>query len=183
MENTIMTEKIARRGVATPVSFEPDVLGKLSVLDVMNKEAIILSAENPVNEVKAWLLAHNSTAHDFIVVDKKGDYMGTCKLGDLYNNGQLQKLGDIVRPSALMVAGNTSLRLAAELMAKHNAELVPVASAENNIIGSLSYKEIIAAYGLHNNEADKTSLSISLKRQRLKIMSKGRRLINKDSNA
>ena len=82
-----------------------------------------------------------------------------------------------------MITDNTSLRLAAELMAKHNAELVPVTSAENKIIGSLSYKEIIAAYRLHNNEADKTSLSISLKRQRLKIMSKGRRLINKHSGA
>ncbi|QEC77063.1 chloride channel protein [Mucilaginibacter ginsenosidivorax] len=185
MENTIMTEKIARRGVATPVSFEPDVLSKLSVFDVMNKDAIVLSADNPVSEVKAWLLAHNSAAHDFIVVDKKGDYIGTFKLGDMYNTSQVQKLnlGDIVHPSALMLTGNTTLRLAAELMAKHEAELVPVTSAENKIIGSLSYKEIIAAYGLHNNEADKTSLSISLKRQRLKIMSKGRKLMNKDSDA
>lgn len=183
MENTIMTEKIARRGVATPVSFEPDVLGKLSVLDVINKDGIILSAENTINEVKAWLLAHSADAHDFMVVDKKGDYLGTAKLTDLYNNNQTDKLklADIVHPSALMINSNTSLRVAAELMVKHDTELAPITSADNKIIGSLSNKEIMAAYGLHNNEADKTALSISLKRQRLKIMAKGRKLINNNS--
>ncbi|WP_184548410.1 chloride channel protein [Mucilaginibacter sp. FT3.2] len=183
MENTIMTEKIARRGVATPVSFEPDVLGKLSVLDVVNKNSIILNAETAVDEVKALLQTSTSDAHDFVVIDKKGDYIGTVKLTDLYNNNLANKLtlADIVHPSALTINSTTSLRIAAELMASHDAELVPVTSADNKIIGSLSYKEIIAAYGLHNNEADKTALSISLKRQRLKIMVKGRKLINNNS--
>jgi len=67
-------------------------------------------------------------------------------------------------------------------MAKHNAKLVPVTSAENKIIGSLSCKEIITAYKLHNNEADKTSLFISLKRQLLKVLSNGRKLMNKGSD-
>jgi hypothetical protein len=66
-------------------------------------------------------------------------------------------------------------------MAKHSAELVAVTSAENTIIGSLSCKEIIAAYGLHNNEADETAQSISLKRQRLKVLSKGRKLMNSNT--
>jgi CIC family chloride channel protein len=35
MENTIMTEKIARRGVRTPHSYEPDMLEKLTVGEIM----------------------------------------------------------------------------------------------------------------------------------------------------
>jgi CBS domain-containing protein len=180
MENTIMTEKIARRGVVTPVSFEPDVLNKLSVVDVMNKDLVILNAQNTISEVKATLLAHSTNTHDFIVVDKKGNYTGTANLADIYNDTLADKLtlANIVHPSTLTINSNTSLRQAAELMAKHSAELVAVTSAENTIIGSLSCKEIITAYGLHNSEADETAQPISLKRQRLKVLSKGRKLMN-----
>lgn len=183
MENTIMTEKIARRGVVTPVSFEPDVLSKLSVVDVMNKDLVILNAQNTVSEVKATLLAYSTNTHDFIVVDKKGNYTGTANLADIYNDTLADKLtlANIVHPSTLTINSNTSLRQAAELMAKHSAGLVAVTSAENTIIGSLSCKEIIAAYGLHNNEADETAQPISLKRQRLKVLSKGRKLMNSNT--
>ncbi|HEY6160300.1 MAG TPA: chloride channel protein, partial [Bacteroidia bacterium] len=38
MKNTIMTEKIARRGVRTPHSYEPDILEKISVSDILPDE-------------------------------------------------------------------------------------------------------------------------------------------------
>jgi CIC family chloride channel protein len=180
MENTIMTEKIARRGVATPVSFEPDVLCKLSLAEVMNKDAIILSAENLIREVKERLLANKPSVNDFIVVDNKGVFMGTVKLADIYNNEQGNKLtlGNIINSPELVINSETTLRHAVELMAKHKVDLVPVISADHQITGTLSYKEIIAAYGSHIHDGDKTGLSISLKRQRLKILIKGRKLLN-----
>jgi CIC family chloride channel protein len=45
MENTIMTEKIARRGVYTPDTFEADPLQKLKVADVMTSKT---SLANPI---------------------------------------------------------------------------------------------------------------------------------------
>ena len=39
MENTIMTEKIARRGIYTPDSYEPDVLRRMTVAQVLGKGA------------------------------------------------------------------------------------------------------------------------------------------------
>jgi CIC family chloride channel protein len=180
MENTIMTEKIARRGVATPVSFEPDVLSKLSLAEVMNKDAIILSAENLIRDVKERLLANNPGVNDFIVVDNQGTFMGTVKLADIYNNEQGNKLtiGNIINSPELVINSETTLRHAVELMAKHKVDLVPVISADHKITGTLSYKEIIAAYGSHIHDGDKTGLSISLKRQRLKILIKGRKILN-----
>lgn len=180
MENTIMTEKIARRGVATPVSFEPDVLSKLSLAEVMNKDAIILSAENLIREVKERLLTNKPGVNDFIVVDSQGTFMGTVKLADIYNNEQGNKLtiGNIINSPELVINSETTLRHAVELMAKHKVDLVPVISADHKITGTLSYKEIIAAYGSHIHDGDKTGLSISLKRQRLKILIKGRKILN-----
>jgi CBS domain-containing protein len=180
MENTIMTEKIARRGVATPVSFEPDVLSKLSLAEVMNKDAIILGAENLIREVKERLLANKPGVNDFIVVDNKGAFMGTVKLADIYNNDQGNELtlGNIINSPELVINSETTLRHAVELMAKHKVDLVPVLSADGKITGTLSYKEIIGAYGSHIHDGDKTGLSISLKRQRLKILIKGRKILN-----
>ncbi|MGZ4049281.1 MAG: chloride channel protein [Bacteroidia bacterium] len=45
MKNTIMTEKIARRGVKTPDSYEPDILEKITVKEVMNEYELFLSKE------------------------------------------------------------------------------------------------------------------------------------------
>ena len=42
MENTIMTEKIARRGIKTPDLYEPDILEKIMVESVMEKNAFFL---------------------------------------------------------------------------------------------------------------------------------------------
>ncbi|HZX59083.1 MAG TPA: chloride channel protein, partial [Mucilaginibacter sp.] len=46
MENTIMTEKIARRGVFTPDSYEPDLLQKVTVAQVMNETDVVVSSKN-----------------------------------------------------------------------------------------------------------------------------------------
>src|SRR6476660_3578573 len=51
MENTIMTEKIARRGVKTPESYEPDILEKVTVEQVMEKNGFIISADNTIRQV------------------------------------------------------------------------------------------------------------------------------------
>ncbi|MEB0249820.1 chloride channel protein, partial [Mucilaginibacter sp. 5B2] len=52
MENTIMTEKIARRGVSTPDSFEPDVLGKLTVAEISNANDLIFNIGLEIREVR-----------------------------------------------------------------------------------------------------------------------------------
>src|SRR6185503_773068 len=55
MENTIMTEKIARRGVFTPDSFESDLLQSVTVAQVMDDDDVVLSTKNTIREVSEWL--------------------------------------------------------------------------------------------------------------------------------
>ena len=54
MENTIMTEKIARRGVFTPDSYEPDLLQKVTVAQVMTETDVVISSKNTIREVDEW---------------------------------------------------------------------------------------------------------------------------------
>jgi CBS domain-containing protein len=64
-------------------------------------------------------------------------------------------------------------------MAKQNAEALPVLSAKGDkLIGILTYPDIISAYKLHSEENETANTQISLKRQRIKILIKGRKLIH-----
>jgi CIC family chloride channel protein len=178
MENTIMTEKIARRGVATPVSFEPDVLGKLTVADFMDKAPLIISGTALVEDINKQSPALEETA--FIVVDDEGVAIGMVKPADIFNGkaaGQIM-VAHIMSPSRFVLNSGATLRQAVALMAKNNLSVLPVVSAQNTVIGSISYKNIITAYGSHIHDGDKAAPSISLKRQRLKILSRGRGLLN-----
>lgn len=179
MENTIMTEKIARRGVHTPDSFEPDVLEKLAVSQVLAENGTVLSAESTIGEVRDWLRINRSKDNYFVVADNKGAYTGTVRLADIYDQGLdvASPLETIANHSQLSVRNNDSLRKAVVIMAKDGVEILPVVSAENKILGILSYKDIITAYKYHIDESQKANLHISLKRQRIKILIRGRRLV------
>lgn len=182
MENTIMTEKIARRGVFTPDSFEPDVLQKINVAQVMSDEKVVFNSNNTIDEVKEWLLANNVQENYLITVDDQFEYTGTVKLQDLYTaafdpNTKLQK---IAQENQNYVKTNETLRKAVEMMAKQNAEVLPVLSAnDNKVIGILTYRDIILSYRYRLDENENASTRISLKRQRIKMLIRGKKLIKK----
>jgi CIC family chloride channel protein len=175
MENTIMTEKIARRGVATPDSYEPDLLAKLTVSQVISQDGMILNPENTIDDIRNWIATNNNTEEYFIVADKEGDYNGIVKLTDIYKHDTDIKasIKTIVQPSALYVKGEDSLRNAVEIISAEAIEALPVL-VDNSIIGLLSYKDIVNAYHLYHDENDRVNVHISLKRQRLKVLIKGK---------
>ena len=55
MRHTIMTEKIARRGVRTPAEYVADALDQVLVGDVATKAVVALKANQRVDEVRRWL--------------------------------------------------------------------------------------------------------------------------------
>ncbi|HEY5327122.1 MAG TPA: hypothetical protein VIJ27_08980, partial [Mucilaginibacter sp.] len=56
---------------------------------------------------------------------------------------------------------------------------LPVIAADSNtVIGVLSYRDILSAYKGQMDENLDTHIHISLKRQRLKMLIRGRKLIN-----
>jgi H+/Cl- antiporter ClcA len=87
MESTIMTEKITRRGVKTPDSFEPDILENISVGQVMCDDGLILSEDNTIGEVRQWLEQESGyNSNYFIVTSKNNEFMGTISSSNLWSN-------------------------------------------------------------------------------------------------
>ncbi|MCC8424261.1 chloride channel protein [Mucilaginibacter sp. UR6-11] len=181
MENTIMTEKIARRGISTPDSFEPDVLQKITVGQMVNSTETVINENTNIQDIRSWLAANPGSDNNFIAVNNQGEYAGTVKLTDIYD----QKLNDnlllkeIVDPKVITgVNTKDNLRHAVEQMSKTGAEVLPVLSAAGKVIGVLAYKDIISAYSRDIEKNEFAHVKISLKRQRIKMLIKGRRLID-----
>ncbi|RYU91420.1 CBS domain-containing protein [Mucilaginibacter terrigena] len=183
MENTIMTEKIARRGISTPDSFEPDILQKMYVSEVIDDDAIVLSADNTVSEVKGWLSKHKVENNYFILVDNQNNYGGTLKITDLYNADadEAASLSELVKAGpAIMIKSTDTLHRAVENMSKTDVEVLPILSGagDGKVIGVLSYKDIIKAYQTNIRKNENLHTKISLRRQRMKIVIRGKKLIN-----
>ena len=176
MENTIMTEKIARRGVFTPDSYEPDLLGKLTVEQVINHDGVVFGPDSSIREVRDWMKQHATTAKYFAVADEQGNYLGTASLADIYRHDldPESQISAIVRSANIGVKSHDSLRKAVEMLAA-GAEVLPVLS-ENKVIGVLSYPDIINAYKIDFEANEQANTQISLKRRRLKVMLRGKEL-------
>lgn len=179
MENTIMTEKIARRGVVTPDSYEPDILQKTKVSEVINSQGMILKSNSTISEVKQLLSVKNTQDSYLITVTDNLEYAGTVKLTDIYLRQDDVKLKNIIQPDLLLVHSNDSLRTAVELMSKQNGDVLPVINSDDHkVIGVLSYRNIISGYNdqLTGNEAARTQ--ISLRRRRIKMLLKRKKFVN-----
>lgn len=181
MENTIMTEKITRRGVKTPDSYEPDILETINADQVMQENGLVLSEDNTIREVRDWL-RHESDykSNYFIIVSSQNEYRGIISSSNLFSehHAEDQLIGALIKRNNVSVNASDSLRTAVEKMATENIDLLPVISKENTISGIISYKDIISAYKSDiENDVEKRP-SISLKRSGLKMLLRGNRLIN-----
>lgn len=186
MENTIMTEKIARRGIKTPDSYEPDILEQITVEQVMTDTGLILDENNSIDEIADWLHKEPLQGNKYFIVSSiHGEYKGIVSLANIYNKQLLPDtlVGSLIKEKQVSIETDNSLRAAVELMAKEDIDVIPVLSNENkNIIGMLSYHDILSSYKFSLEEHTKKHPDISLKRRSLKILIKGQKIINSLTN-
>jgi CIC family chloride channel protein len=179
MENTIMTEKIARRGVRTPHSYEPDILDKLTVQQVVEEEGMVLSANARIDEIRDWLRRNKSEHRNyFIVVNDDASFKGIVSSSNLFSmhHSTDLKIGSLIKRKPIAVTASDSLKTAVEMMAKENLDVLPVVSSTSaKVMGILSYQNILSAYKHHMNENEEKVIPISLKRRTLKIFLHGKR--------
>ncbi|MGM5470051.1 chloride channel protein [Flavobacteriaceae bacterium LMO-SS05] len=180
MENTIMTEKMARRGVSTPLSYEPDSLEKLKVEQVFSDSGIIISEDNSIKEVREWFYQEQDyQSNYFIISNNAGEYKGILNSATLFNKLYKEEtlVGTLITHSKIYIKSSDTLRTAVEIMAKENIDVLPVISNNNkDIIGVLSNRDVIATYKYTIGEHQKKQANVSLKRQGLKIVLRGKKL-------
>lgn len=185
MENTIMTEKIARRGIKTPETYTPDILEQFTVQRMMNEEALVINDSNSIAELRAWLKENPSSAANYYLLVSEDDlFSGVISASNLWSEQHpvQQPVSTLVKRRNMRVRANDTLKTAVQIMAKENLDLLPVVDEKQEVIGSISYRNIMDAYKITMEQEQHYGSNISIKRQSLKLLAKGQRLVQKTWN-
>jgi len=180
MENTIMTEKIARRGVRTPVSYKPDILDQLTVQQVIDKNPLILEFDTTVADAKKWINEHAGfKAKHLIVLDETGYFKGLVPMSVLNQKdiNETDRLSMFAVPGDDFVRMDDGLKTAVLKMANDKKDVLPVLGKDNYICGVLEYANLLRAYKLEAANHTSGRPVISLKLRSLKLLVRGQRII------
>lgn len=145
MRNTIMTEKLARRGVRVPVEYAADFLDRLHVRDASTDDVVSLRADQTLAEVGGILVTHQG----FPVVDASGNLLGLITRRDFLGKAPETRVGDLVSRPPAVVFPDSSLREAADHMVRENVGRLAVVARENprRIIGIITRSDLLSAHG------------------------------------
>lgn len=151
MRNTIMTEKIARRGVRIPTDYTTDPLDHVLVRDIALKPVITLKCTQSIGEVQNWiaLKSPGSSHQGFPVVDESGILRGVLTRRDLLSaEANTAKVADFITQPPRFVYDDCTVRQATDHMAHHNIGRLPVIarSTRREIVGMITRSDIISCY-------------------------------------
>jgi chloride channel protein, CIC family len=169
MKHTIMTEKIARRGVYVPIEYSADSLSQALVRDNATYQVVSLKEEDStIDEVRSWIAsgAPGSSHQGFPVLDNQGNLIGVVTKRDLFNSdsSDMRLIGELIkRPPAVVYEDNT-LREAADLMVEEGVGRLPVVTRLNprRVVAMISRSDILSAHRKRIEEAYRANQSIRL---------------------
>ncbi len=162
MKNSIMTEKIARRGVRVPAEQAIDALELIQAGAVCTREVVSLPASERLADLRGFL-ASSAPGHahqGFPVLDGAGLLVGVVTRRDLLDPAQpgSRAVGELVRAPPAVCYEDSSLRDAADLMVRARVGRLPVVSRgePRRVLGILSRSDLL---GAHARRLDETHLA------------------------
>lgn len=150
--NSIMTEKIARRGIRTPAEYMADPLDQILVREIAAAPVVTLDARRSVRETLAWLQSNAAeTRHQgFPVVDEQKILTGVVTRRDLLAGATVDSntVGDIQTWPPRFVYDDCTVRQAADHMVRHDIGRLPVVrrDGEGRVIGIVTRSDVLSAY-------------------------------------
>ena len=152
MRHSIMTEKLARRGVRVPMEYPADHLDQLLVKDHATRPVATFTAGQTIGEARAWLVSRvpGSTHQGFPVVDESGCPVGLLMARQIHDPAQDpdQALSALItRPVAVALEGN-SLREAADHMVREGVGRLPVVARDRRVVAIITRSDLLEAHAL-----------------------------------
>jgi chloride channel protein, CIC family len=168
MRHTIMTEKIARRGVRVASDYTADFLDQILVKDRAARDVRTLAASSTVDEARNWILAGGpGTSHQgFPVLDGAGRLVGVVTRRDLFGNATDRglPLGKVLRRGPVVIFEDNSLREAADHMVREGVGRLPVVARgdPSRLVGFITRSDLLEAHRRRIEETDRAERSLEL---------------------
>jgi CIC family chloride channel protein len=168
-KHSIMTEKIARRGIRTPAEYVPDPLEQVTVDEIASKSLVTLPAADTVSAARAWLATNVEPARHqgFPIVDAKGILVGVLTRRDLQAESatEAQTLRELLKRPVKFVYDDSTVRQAADHMVNHNIGRLPVVRRDEptRLIGIVTRSDILSAYRgrIKQDETQRPAIRVS----------------------
>ncbi len=173
MRNTIMTEKIARRGVRVPSEYAADFLEQISVGQACTRDVRVLRTSDALSDVRHWLNSGSVDAQHqgYPVLDDQQRVRGVITRRDLLDPHLpgLRRIGEMLKRPPIVVSENHSLREAADHMVAENVGRLVVVSQDDSakMVGILTRGDLLSAHARRLKEARDAARHIRI-RQTLK---------------
>jgi CIC family chloride channel protein len=146
MRNTIMTEKLARRGVRVPSEYSADFLDLIHVADACSTDVVTVRADEPIAKLRERTASHQG----FPVVDGEGRLLGVVTRRNFLDPAlpDSTKAGDLVTRAPAVIFADNSLREAADQMVRENIGRLPVVRREDHrrIVGFITRSDLLRAH-------------------------------------
>jgi chloride channel protein, CIC family len=169
MKHTIMTEKIARRGLNVPSEYAADFFARSLVRNVTTHTVVTVSSESPIDELRAFFDTHDPKYRHqgYPVVDSHGELVGVVTRKDIrYLESSGNLIGDLLPGRIIVVFEDNTLREAADLMVQEHVGRLPVVRREDprKLIGIITRSDLLQAHSqrLHEQHTQSTTLDLSL---------------------
>jgi H+/Cl- antiporter ClcA len=156
MKNTIMTEKIARRGVTVPHEYAPDFLDGILAKRYCNRAIVSLSAEESAGAVLAKFDAGapEFSHQGYPVTDANGHLIGVLTRRDFSKTSAEMKVKELVKRAPVVAFEEQSLRAVADLMTLESiGRIVVVARANPKVpTGIITRSDLLSAHQSRLNQ-------------------------------
>jgi CIC family chloride channel protein len=150
--NSIMTEKLARRGAMVRVEYTADYLAQRLVREIALRDVVSLRAWDSLRDVRVWLSSHapGSAHQGYPVLDEAGLLVGVLTRRDLIGSTEDDStpLLALVRRMPVVVFSDNTLRDAADQMVRAGVGRLPVVNrtAPRRVIGMISRSDLLGAH-------------------------------------
>ena len=150
MRNTIMTEKLARRGVRVPAEYAADYLERIHVGDACSRNVIALREDQTVDEVHDITATHQG----FPVVDVHGRLIGVVTRRDFMDRDDDTPLRALIRRPPSVIFPDMSLRDAADHMVREDVGRLPVVDRDDprRLIGIITRSDLLKVHAKRLDE-------------------------------
>lgn len=152
MKNTIMTEKIVRRGVSVPSDYTPDFLDTILVDQFCEREIVTVSASSEIQSLlqKVEQAEKGFTHQGFPVIGDQGELIGVITRRDFMNPkvDRTTKVETLVHRKPIYIFKGQTLRAAADLMTtKEIGRVIVVAKDKpHKPIGIITRSDLLSAH-------------------------------------